>query len=130
MMEYAMVLTAAALIITKVADILTTWFRITSWRHEANPIAQVGMRRIGVGGTCLVVMALSVIIVLVAYQLALWQGPVWQFLFTIVGLGISVVQLSVACANATGRQNDLTRSLLKMFLLVPQIRFLKKYRAQ
>ena len=117
-MQYALLFVVLALIITKLADVMTTWRRLVSVHQEANPLAQIAMRWFGVFGTCLMVMALSVAIVLSAAWMAVLYGPVWQGIFIVVGFAISCVQFSVAHANATGRQNCLTRPLLAMFRIL------------
>jgi len=118
LMQYALIFVVLALIITKLADVMTTWRRLVSVHQEANPIAQIAMRRFGVAGTCLMVMALSVVIVLLSSQAAVGCGLAGQVVFIIVGFGISGIQLAVAHSNATGHQNCVTRPLLAMFRIV------------
>ncbi|NBU75209.1 MAG: hypothetical protein EBS30_08325 [Planctomycetes bacterium] len=118
MMDQALIFVMLALVITKLADVMTTYCRLASVHQEANPIAQFAMRRFGVAGTCLMVMALSVVIVLLSSQAAVGCGLVGQVFFIVVGFVISGIQLAVAHSNATGHQNCVTRPLLAMFRIV------------
>jgi 4-hydroxybenzoate polyprenyltransferase len=117
-MDLLVYITAAMLIITKFFDALTTHRRIRHTADEQNPLARRLMLRIGKGNAIWLIFFIAVVIVV----LSLWllyekhHSFIWRSAYVLVGILISVVQASVAWANHVGKQNLITRWLLRHFM--------------
>lgn len=101
-------LAIAALVLTKAADLWTTWRHVGA-HQESNPIGRFLFRRLGVPGGLAVVGVIALIIVAVTWSAAFAMGDAavlftaaWSFL-------VAAVQAAVAHHNATGRSNAVTR---------------------
>lgn len=112
-------LSLLALILTKVADIVTTVRGVrrcggsVSW--ERNPLARWAMQRWGLGGGIAFVMVLWVLVVALCYVPA-WFAPLWYQAATAVGGSlIAWTQWDVARMNATGRHSRFTHWMLNRY---------------
>jgi hypothetical protein len=103
----------AALLLTKVADVLTTWRHIGG-AEERNPLAAALFHRFGLGVGIAIVGGLYLAIVGVQYGLVWWLGSPWLLGANgALGFGIAWVQWEVARCNAMGRTSRCTRALLR-----------------
>ncbi len=111
MTRLLLLLSLLALVVTKIADILTTIRgvgRMGSVDGEGNPFARFLMRRCGLIGGMVLVMVLWCLVVAACYFPA-WFAPTWyQIVTTLGGLLIACAQADVARANATGRHSAFT----------------------
>lgn len=97
------------LILSKLADVLSTLGRIRHADEETNPMARALMRRVGLSGAAWLVFALAILIIGVTARAAIAGDLGMKILFIVAGTGISVVQAAVAHTNWTGRDNFITR---------------------
>jgi hypothetical protein len=105
-------LTAVAVLVTKFADLWTTW-RFVGAEAETNPIGRFLFRRIGVLPGLVLVGVVVLAVVAVTYGGAAASGSVVaQVLVATYGGFVSVVQAAVAHHNATGRANAVTRVVM------------------
>jgi len=113
-MHWLILLTAGCLIVTKLADVLSTLRHIRDTQHESNPYARRIMQRIGQTPAVWLVFGLSLIIIGVATYVALSSHWLIQIAFIILGVFVSYVQAAVAHSNATQRDNTITRAIRQM----------------
>src|SRR4051812_17411471 len=105
MTHAALILSLLFLILTKVADVVTTARGIrrsgsVSW--EQNPLARWAMLRFGAAGGMVFVMVLWSLLTAVCY-VAAWFASAWfQWTTTVGGVLIAWAQLEVARFNANG----------------------------
>jgi len=102
------------LIVTKLLDVVSTLRSIRNASNESNPFAQKMMLRMGTKPAIWVVFLLALVIIAVTGITALRMGVVFQVVFIVFSLFVSVVQFSVAAANWTGRDNVVTRQVRKV----------------
>lgn len=118
MPHLALLMSLLALILTKVADIITTVRGIRrsgSVAGERNPVARWAMRRWGLAGGITFVMLLWGGVVAACYIPA-WWAPAWyQATPALGGFGIAWAQWDVARLNATGRHSWFTRRMLRTY---------------
>jgi hypothetical protein len=112
-MHALLIASLLALILTKAADVITTWggLRRSGVHLERNPFARNVMRKIGLAkGLAAVLMAWVTITSLV--YIPAWSAPAWYQL-AVSGLGflIAWAQADVARSNATGSPSAFTRVL-------------------
>jgi uncharacterized protein YacL len=100
----------AAVLVTKAADLWTTWKHVTA-ETETNPIGRYLFRRVGMVGGLVIVGVTSLSIVAATWTVAVALGPVAMVLAAVLSLFVSVVQACVAMHNATGRPNLVTRKV-------------------
>lgn len=110
-------LVAAAIVVTKFFDCLTTQKHMTGLSWEANPVARKLMRWFGARRAIWLVFLVTVGVVGLSWSAVLagvasdagarrrWLAPVG---FIVVGTFVSVVQGAVAHMNATRRSNRIT----------------------
>jgi hypothetical protein len=113
-MHWIILITAGCLIITKLADVISTLRHIRGTQHESNPFARRIMQRIGITPAVWLVFGLSLIIIGVATYVALASHWLIQIAFIILGVFVSCVQAAVAHTNATQRDNTITRTIRLM----------------
>lgn len=117
MIEIAVYISAALMIVSKFLDCWTTLKKIKSPYQEKNPIARKLMLQLGTKTVILLIFLLSVIIVVTALlPVRFYDSTIfYQVAFVVIGLIISYVQFSVAHTNHTKRSNQVTRFLLKRY---------------
>ena len=103
-------LAAAAVLVTKAADLWTTWKHVTP-DTETNPVGRFLFKRVGMAGGLAVVAIVTVLVVAMTWATAVEFGPAGMVLATVLSLFVSIVQASVALHNATGRPNFVTRKV-------------------
>jgi hypothetical protein len=112
-MKVLVTITIALLIVTKFLDVVSTAVRVRESHQETNPFAQNAMGSIGVSKTVWIVFGIALFII-VAAGTAAFLGPIgYQIAFVVVGIFISVVQAGVAACNWTGRDNAVSRRVLR-----------------
>lgn len=112
-----LLLSLFALILTKIADIVTTARGMRRWgvAGEKNPLARRAMQRWGVAWGITAVMVLWVLVVLATY-LPMWVAPGWMHWPTAaLGFFVAGCQGEVARMNATGRHSWFTRLMLRVY---------------
>lgn len=109
------------LIVTKLCDVLSTLREIHHASNESNPFAQKIMRRMGTKQAVWLVFLLAILIIAITGITALTMGVVFQVVFTVFGLFVSIVQLAVAIANWTGRDNMVSTQVRKVHWKVRMI---------
>jgi len=120
-MDTLIVCTAAALVVTKALDCLTTLRGIRSAAAETNAIARSLMQRIGIRRAVALIFVLALGCIYAAAAYALYsEQVVWRAGFVVIGLAISIVQAAVAHTNHTGRDNPITRRVRRMHKAIPQ----------
>ncbi len=112
-MKAVVIITCIFLTTTKLADVVSTLRIIKESQQETNPIAQRMMGTIGVKKSVWAVFGIAIIIILAAGTAAL-LGPLgYQVAFVVIGIFISVVQAGVSFCNWTGRDNAVSRRVLR-----------------
>jgi hypothetical protein len=105
---------AAALVLTKLLDVLSTIRFIGAPAEESNPLGSRLMRAVGVRTAAWLVFVLACVIIALTTSVAL-EGPFSVSLaFCISGLIVSVVQACVARANMRGRHDAVTRLVQRL----------------
>jgi hypothetical protein len=110
----AVITVSAALVFTKLLDVLSTLRVLAAPQQETNPLAARLMRTLGVRTAVWLVFALACALVGISACLALRGSMVLTVAFCIVGLMVAVVQASVARANFRGRGDAVTRAVLRV----------------
>lgn len=108
-MSFCFWLSFASLLLTKAADVVSTW-RHVGVHGETNPIARPLFVRFGLAGGLAIVCAIYLVIASAQYLLVWWTASVpliWAN--TVLGFLIAWVQLDVARFNMTGRPSTITR---------------------
>lgn len=104
----------ALLVLTKLADVISTLKHIRQAGHESNPLARKMMLRLGTRQAIWLIFLVALVIIAIAGIAALSFGVVFQVAFILLGLFVAVVQFAVAAANWTGRDNPVTRQVRKV----------------
>lgn len=110
-----MLVVALLLVLTKLADVISTLRRLCHPSAEANPFAQKMMYRLGPRPAIWLVFALALIIIGVATTITYLGGTFFQVVFILAGIMISIIQLAVAVANWTAKENGITRVVRKVY---------------
>lgn len=103
------------LVLTKLADVISTLRRLRHPSAEANPFAQKMMYRPGPRTAIWLVFALALIIIGVATTISYLGGAFFQVVFIFAGIVISLIQFAVALANWTGKESGITRVVRKVY---------------
>jgi hypothetical protein len=108
-------LSFAALIITKVADVVST-IRWVSPTAETNPWARRLFRRFGFKGGLIIVSIIFLLIVVTQYASVWWYGSsLAQAANAGLGFIISFIQWDVARFNATGVHSRITLLAMRYY---------------
>ncbi|MCC7404564.1 MAG: hypothetical protein IT288_09230 [Bdellovibrionales bacterium] len=105
-------LSALSLVITKIADLWTTYKMVTE-KSETNPLGRWLFAKIGLLPGLFVVGALAIGIIGVTYFGAFTAGIWFQVPVAVLGYFVAIVQAAVAHHNATGHSNLMTRQVLR-----------------
>jgi len=114
-MKTQVIITTFLLITTKLADVVSTLRIIRKSRQETNPIGQRMMYYWGVQKSAWAVFGIALIIIIAAGTAALFGPLAYQVAFVVLGIFISIVQAGVALCNWTGRENRVSRFVLKFY---------------
>lgn len=115
MSAIALFLSLIALVVTKVADFVTT-VRHVGPERETNPFARRCFDRFGFKGGLVAVAMVWAAIVGATYGYAwLAGGPLTQWATAIMGFGIAWAQWDAARFNRTGRTSWFTRQALTFY---------------
>lgn len=109
----ACVLSIVALVVTKAADLWTTW-RFVGVASETNPLGRALMARLGMKGALAVVGVVAALLIATSWAVALRLGPEAMGVLAAWSTVVAVVQGAVALTNATGRFNLVTRRVLAL----------------
>ena len=115
MTQILVIMTAVALVMTKWLDCISTSRRISHIGQEQNGLARNLMQKMGMKQAIWLIFFIHMAIV----ALSLWilyqvhDQAIWEWLFIILGAGISVIQFAVAESNHRGRLNMISRLVLK-----------------
>lgn len=101
---------AGAVLLTKAADLWTTWKHVSA-ETETNPIGRFLFRRLGMAGGLAAVATVTVLVVAATWATAVELGVGAMTLAAALSLFVSLVQGGVALHNATGRSNAVTRKV-------------------
>jgi hypothetical protein len=118
MIRTLLVISLIALVLTKVADIVTTvrGIRRHGIQGEQNPLARWVMSRWGVCSGIFIITILWFMIIVLTY-LPAWIAPPWyQWSAAFLGFLVAWIQWDVARFNTTGRQSWITRRIHRSFL--------------
>jgi hypothetical protein len=117
MVNAAILLFLLALVVTKVADVITTWrgLQVHGVAGEQNPLARWAMVRFGPAGGIVFVMLLWTLITVVCYVPAWFSSPWYQWATAIGGFLIVWAQWEVARFNATSQHSYFTRLVLRWY---------------
>jgi hypothetical protein len=116
-MMILLLLSLIALVLTKIADIVTTRRGVRDWgfEWERNPLARWAMLRFGFAGGVGFVMVLWVLVVVFCYGPA-WFAPSWYQAATAAGgFAIAWTQWDVARFNSSGEHSWFTRRALDFY---------------
>lgn len=102
--------TTGLLVLTKIADGVTTAVRIRGVGDEQNPVAAFLMAKVGVRSTIALFVGVALAVIFVATLAAIFM-PYFGWLFVPWGLAIAVIQGAVAHSNWTGRNNPIVARL-------------------
>ena len=103
------------LVLTKLADVISTLRRLRHTSAEANPFAQKMMYRLGPRTVIWLIFALTMIIIGVETTIAYLGGTFFQVVFIFAGIVISVIQFAVAMVNWTWKENGITGVVRKVY---------------
>jgi hypothetical protein len=120
-MQVYVYLVSGLLIITKLADIVTTLQGIRTPSQEKNPYVGFLMKRIGIQKAVWIVSFLVLLIIGISAIAALKGGTLIQALFIVLGTIISFLQAAVAYANRTQRSNLFTRPIAVTYLALSRV---------
>lgn len=101
-------LAITAVVVTKAADLWTTWRHVGA-SAESNPVGRVLFRALGVPGGLAIIGVVSLAIVAVTWSVAFALGEGAVVFLAAWSFAIAAVQAAVAHHNATGRSNRITR---------------------
>lgn len=107
-------LSLVALLVTKAADVVSTW-RYIGVDGESNPLVRPVFRRLGLGRGMVAVCAIYVVLAVGQYLLV-WQVG-WPSLLwgnAVLGFVIAWIQWDVARFNSTGRHSAITGFALRV----------------
>lgn len=109
MIQNLIYITACLLVLTKLADVITTLLRIQHHHNESNIIARTVMARLGIVPTIWIIFIISVLIIVLSLLLVLQSEIFIQYGFIFVGCMIALIQGAVAHANWFQRDNIIVR---------------------
>jgi hypothetical protein len=108
-------LSLLALLVTKAADVVSTW-RHVGVQGESNPIVRPVFQRFGLAGGLMIVCTVYLVFALGQYAVVWWIGhPVLVWGNTLLGFLIAWAQWDVARFNTTRRHSALTRFVLRVY---------------
>ena len=113
-MQWLILITAIGLLLTKLADVISTLRHIRSTHHESNRMVRHIMQRMGVTPTIWLVFGISVIIIVVSTYVALSSHLFIQIGFVIYGIVIVLIQAAVAHNNWTHQENAITQVISRL----------------
>ena len=116
-MTATLIIFSSLIIITKFADCYTTAKHIGSNPgFESNQLARFLMNRFGIQNTIWIIFFVTVVIVVVSFIYVLeYDSLVYNIIFIVFAVIISVIQLFVAINNHTGKQNFLTKLIHRIY---------------
>jgi len=115
MASIALFLSLLALVITKVADFVTTVKQVGP-EAEMNPLARRCFSRLGFKGGLWAVAVLWLVIVAITFGYAWLAGDLLtRWLTALTGFGIAWAQWDAARFNRTGKTSGLTRLMLRLY---------------
>ena len=115
MVTTVLILSLAALVITKGMDFFTT-VRCVGHHAEQNPVARMLFPRWGFGGGLFIIGVIWTAIVVIAYLMAfLSESDLVKLSTAAVGLFVAWAQWSAARFNCTGHRTWLVRVALKTY---------------
>lgn len=113
--EGVLFLSFVALIVTKVADFVTT-IRHVGPHAELNPLARRLFLRFGFGGGLAIVGAIWLAIVVATYVVPFWQPDnVYRWLTSGAGFAVSLAQWGAARFNSGAEPGRITRRILRLY---------------
>ena len=107
-MNIELIITAVLMAATKLMDVISTLKCVSPTNPELNPLARWLMNKVGVRPAIWLVFVLVVTIIGVATWIAFSVGWLFQIVFIVGGVMVSIIQAAVAHANWTQRQNWIT----------------------
>lgn len=115
MTETVLLLSLLALVLTKVADFVTTMKHVGP-EAETNPLARRCFSRLGFKGGLWAVASLWLVIVAISFGCAWLAGDsLTRWLTALTGFGIAWAQWDAARFNRTGKTSGLTRVMLRIY---------------
>ncbi|TRO66943.1 hypothetical protein [Christiangramia sabulilitoris] len=117
MLELMVYITAALLTLSKFLDCYSTQLRIRNLNDETNSIGRTFMS-LGIKNGIWIIFLISLLIILGSVFLIseYYSTLLYQCLFIITGILVSVVQFAVAHANYYGRENKITRLIRRIHI--------------
>ena len=112
MPNFLIYLSATLIILTKLADVLTTlrFLRSGSIAMEHNSFVRKLMLGMGANLTVWLVFLLTIVIVAIVLLAVLQSGIWWyEWSFVVISVFVSVVQANVAYYNYSGKANRIVR---------------------
>ena len=111
----ALLLSLLALVLTKVADFVTTVKHVGE-EAETNPLARRCFSLLGFKGGLWIVALLWLAIVAITFGYALFMAdPITCWLTALTGFGIAWAQWDAARFNRTGKSSRLTRMIFRLY---------------
>jgi hypothetical protein len=121
MTTLVLLLSLLSLVISKVADFVTT-IRHVGQEGESNPLARRLFHRLGFRGGLIAVAMIWLLIVGLTYGYAWFaEGPLTQWLTSVTGFFIAWAQWDAARFNRTGRCSWFTRLALRQYHLCAKV---------
>lgn len=116
-MNILLIIFSALIILTKFADCYTTAYQIgINTNLERNPVARYIMRKLGVQFTIWAIFVFTIFITIIAMNSVLEADSLlYEIIFLITALFVSIFQFFVALYNYTKRPNIITGILSKTF---------------
>jgi hypothetical protein len=113
MMPWFFWLSFAALLVTKAADVVSTW-RHVGVRGETNPIARPLFAKFGLGWGMFIVCLIYLVVAGGQYLLVWWTGrPLMLWCNGALGFLIAWVQWDAARFNATGKPSAMIKIAIR-----------------
>lgn len=103
------------LILTKLADVVSTLQKIGHYSQEANPLTRKLMEKFGSKGAIWMVFGVSLGIIAGTTYFALQGLYFFRYVYVVYGVLVSLVQAAAAVANWTGRPNAVTRAVMRVY---------------
>jgi len=103
------------LIMTKLADVVSTLQKMGHYSQEANPLTRKLMEKFGSKGAIWMVFGVSLGIIAVTTFFALQGLNFFRYVYVVFGVFVSLVQAVAAVANWTGRANGITRAVMCVY---------------
>lgn len=116
-LDYLSFFVACMIIISKFFDCQSTATRISNIHQESNPIARRLFILMGTKTAIWLIFGLTILISLLCLYLVMYvyDSIIYQCLYIVAGLTVSIIQFAVAISNRRGKLNAITTLISRLF---------------